>query len=341
MSRIRINVVALLALAILATTLAGCGRRGLIRINGEKISKDDFYANLQKVPVQTQQGPEMAGRYMIKKMISDKLVEQLAKDQGVPPTEAQVNKKIDFFKKQSGGDVRTALAQRGMTLDDLKRQTTVQQSMINVVSKGISIPDDKVKKAYNEALNAKNSPFIRPEGTKISGIICKDKAKADKAYKLLSEGTDFGTVAMQYSESPSGKQSQGILGWVSKGMQGVPPEVSNTAFSLQVGKFSKPFHVTGTWVILKADQRRPKKITTYDEVKDMIREQLAIREGSKKKTFADAMIRFTKKADIVINDAQYKDIADTIKKEAAKSLDMLSKTGATGVPAATPAAAPK
>ena len=283
------------------------------------------------MPVQTQQGPEMAGRYIIKQMISDKLVEQLAKDQGVYPTEAQINKKIDFFKKQSGGDVRKALAQRGMTLEDLKRQITVQQSLVNVVTKGINIPDDQVKKAYDEALKAKNSPFIRPEGTKISGIFCKDKKKAEKAYKLLSEGNEFGTVAMQYSESPSGKQAQGVLGWVSKGMQGVPKQVSDIAFSLPIGKFSKPILVTGMWVVFKADQRRPKKITTYDEVKDMIREQLAIGEGSKKKTFPDAMVRFTKKADISINAAQYKDIADSIKKEAVKSLEMLNqKPGAAG-----------
>jgi hypothetical protein len=105
MSRMRLSVVALVALAIAATMLAGCGRRGLIRVNGEKIRKDEFYSRLERVPVQTQQGPQMAGRYLIQQMIAEKLVQQLAKDKKVEPTEAQINKKIDFFKKQTGGDI--------------------------------------------------------------------------------------------------------------------------------------------------------------------------------------------------------------------------------------------
>ena len=329
MSRMRLSVVALVALAIAATTLAGCGRRGLIRVNGEKIGKDDFYARLERVPVQTPQGAQMAGRYIVQQMIAEKLVQQLAKEEKVEPTEAQINKKIEFFKKQSGGDIRKALAQRGMNLDDLKRQVAVEQSFVNVVTRGITIPDDKVRQAYNVALKAKNTTLIRPEGVKISGIIVASKAKADKAYSVLKGGTDFGTVALQYTEDPYGKQSQGVLGWVARDMKGIPPIVRSTAFGLQIGQFSKPILVEKKWVIVRADQRRPKKITQYDEVKDAIREQLAMQEGAKKNDFRADMRKFTKKADIIINAQVYKDIGETIKKEAAKALEIANpKPGA-------------
>jgi len=340
MSRMRLSVVAFVALAIVAATLAGCGRKGLIKVNGEKIMKDDFYARLERVPVQTSQGNQMAGRYIVQQMIAETLVQQMAKEQSVTPTEAQLTKKIEFFKKQAGGDIRRALGLRGMTLEDLKRQIAVQQSFINVVSKGVTVPDDKVRKAYNDALKVPNTTLIRPETVRISGIICGSKAKAGKAYQVLKGGTEFSTVAIQYTEDELGKNQGGVLGPVSRDMPRIPKPVRDTAFSLQIGQYSKPVLVEGKWIIIKADQKRPKKITPYEDVKDVIREQLAMQSGAKKNNFREEMQKFTKKADIVINAQMYKDIGDTIKKEAGKALDIANKKPGAEGPGAVPTPSP-
>lgn len=334
MKRTKTSVLALLVLAIAVTTLSGCGKKALIRVNGEKITKDEFYSRLERVPVQTPQGPQMAGRYVVQQLIAEKLVEQLAKEQKVAPTEEQINKKINFIKKQSG-DLRKVLAARGMTLDDLKHQIAVEQAFVNIVSKGVNIPESKVRKVYEDGLKSPNSPWVRPEQVRISAIICSSKDKAEKAYKLLKSGTEFGTVAMQYSEDELSKQTQGVVGWVARNSN-VPKIVKDLAFGLKPGQFSQPTLIEGKWVIIKADQRRPKKITPYEDVKDVIREQLAIQEGSKKNDFRTAIRNFTKKADIQVTSSTYKDIPQMIKKEAAKAIE-LAKPGATGTPG-TPAA---
>ena len=163
MQRMRISVVALLALAVVLSTLVGCGRRGLINVNGEKIAKEEFYARLERVPVQTARGKKMAGQYVIEQMIAERLMQQLAEEKGVEPTEEQITKKIDLVKKQSGGDIRKILAQRGITMEDMKRQLTVEQSMVNVITKGVKVPEADIKKAYEDALQVENSIFKRPE----------------------------------------------------------------------------------------------------------------------------------------------------------------------------------
>jgi len=286
--------------------------------------------------VQTQQGPKMAGQYVIEQMIGEKLIQQLAKKEGVEPTEAQIEKKITMIKKESGGDLAKVLALRGMTMDDLKKKLTVEQALGNVVTKGVTVPDAKVKAAYNQALAAKNSPFKRPEQVFVSVIVASDKKAVDKAYTMVSGGTEFSTVAMQTNDIPVLKQSQGKIGWVSKEDKQFGPQIRNYAFTLSPNTYSKPFKDDDKWVIVKAERKRPSRTQSYDDVKDMIREQMAIAEGTQKGNFQKELQKYTKDADIQLTGERYKSVVDNIKKEAASALaEKLNKPTATAQPAAT------
>lgn len=321
MHKIKFSLASLVILAILATLLAGCGKKSMMKVNDDKVSKDEFYTRLQSVPVQTQQGTKMAGQYVIEQIIGEKLIQQLAEEKGVEPKEAQIEKKIAAIKKESGGNLKKVLAQRGMTMEDLKKQVTIQQALVNVVTKGVKIPEADVKKAYEQALAAENSPFKRPEQVFCRVVVASDKEAVDKAYKLISNGTDFGTVAMQTNDVPMLKQSQGQIGWVGRKDAQYGPQIREYAFSLDMGKYSKPFEDDDKWVIVKAERKRPPLTKKYDEVKDMIREQMAIAKGAQTGTFREDMQKFTKDADIVVNAERYKGVVDKIKKDAASSLE--------------------
>ena len=206
-------------------------------------------------------------------------------------------------------------------MEDLKKQLTVQQALVNVVSKGVVIPEADVKNAYDQALAAENSPFKRPEQVFVSVIINSNKSAVDKAYKLISNGTDFGTVAMQTSDIPVVKQNQGKIGWCSRADAALGDKAKETIFSLEVGKYSKPIKDGGKWVVFKAERKRPPRVQGYKDVKDMIREQMAVAKGAQEGTFKKDMQKFTKDADIVVNAERYKPIVDKIKKEATASLE--------------------
>lgn len=310
-----VRTAVLLVLVVAVATLTGCGRRGLIRVNGEKIAKDEFYLRLERVPVQAPDGAKPAGRYVIEQMISEKLVEQLAKDKGVEPTEKQVNGKIEFMKKQSGGDFKRALAMRGMTLEDLKKQIALQQSIVNLVTRNVKVSEAEAKAAYQKALNAKNSPFKRSEQVFISAIATKTKDKIDKAYAMLKGGQEFTTVAMRMSEMKGAKESGGRLDWISRADPRLPPSAIQAVFALSPGNYTKPLSIGKEYAVLKADQRRPEKITKFDEVDEVIKEQLAMEKAQKNNTFQKDMLAFAKKSDIVVNAERYRDIPETLKKQ--------------------------
>ena len=333
MLKTRVSLVALLVLAVLVSVLAGCGRKGLINVNGEKISKDEFYARLERVPIQTPQGAQPAGQYVIQQMIQEKLVQQLAKKEGVAPTEAQINKKIKLVKKNNGNDIRQVLAQQGLSEEDWKYQLTVQQALTNYVSKNAQVSDSDVRKAYDQGLNAKPSPFKRPEQIKLSAIVIADKAKADKAYAKIQGGMEFGTVAGKMSELPGADQSNGAVDWVVKNDTRFPTSITSMLFTMDIGTYSKPILVPFSiadgkntklekkWVIVRADQKRPAKVQQYNEVKDLIKEQLAVRKGSTKNDFGKALQEFTKNADIKVNAERYKRIPVAMIENATKALD--------------------
>lgn len=328
------KVIVLFVLVALVFTLTGCGRKGLVRVNGEKVSKDEFYVRLEKVPVQTQQGPKPAGRYVIEQIISEKLVEQLAKDKNVVPTEAQINNKINFIKKQSGGDLRKLLASRGMTLEDMKRQIALQQAFSNLFTRTVKVSDSEIKAEYDKALAAKDSPFKRPEQVLVSAVVANSKEKIEKAHKMLTEGQEFGPVAMQMSDMQGAKESQGRLDWFSRTDTRMPQEAISAVFAQAPGKFTAPMKFDEQWVILKTDQKRPAKVTAYNEVKEMLKEQIAMSKAAKDDTFRKDMQAFAKKSDIVVNAERYKDIPESIKKQIEMPAQMEQGAGAPAQPPA-------
>lgn len=333
MYRSRVSLLALLALAVLVTTLAGCGRKGLVRVNGDKVKKEEFYARLERVPVNTPQGLKPAGRYVMEQIIAEKLIRQLAKKEGVDPTVEQMDKKVRMIKKIAGPDFAQTLRQQGKTESEWRDQLTLEQALSNVVCKGIKVPDSEVKKTYDQMLAAKNSPLIRPESVRISAIFTKSKEKIDKAYALLQQGQEFGAIAMKMSEAPGAAQSQGVIGSITRDLNVVPENIRAAAFALSNGEYTKPMQSEQSWIIIRTDQKRPRKVTAYNDIKEMIREQLAVKEGSEKNNFQKTFQEFTKSADIVINAERYKDVPKAIQKQAAEALKIQADklgAGATG-----------
>ena len=322
MCKSKIGLSALLVLAVLVLFFSGCGgcgkRATIVSINGDKVAEKEFYARLEAVPVQSPGGQTRAGRYVIQQIIEQKLILQLAEERGVAPTDEQITKRMQRLRNRTG-KVRKD--------EQYKQDLRHRQAYINLVTKGIEIKDSDVKNAYDEALKADPSPFKRPEQVFISQIVTSTKEKIDRAYKLLSDGTDFGTVAMQLSDDAAGARSEGKRDWISR--DGQPKIFAEKAFSLGMGKYTKPFKVSEgdqvAWVIVRADKERPAKLWKYAEVKDEIRERMAELQGLRKGTLLRELEQFKRKADIQVKAERYKDVPKEMKKQAAKNIQRLDE----------------
>lgn len=323
MRRMRLSLVAILVLAVFVLVLAGCGRKGLVNVNGEKIAKDEFYVRLERVPVQIIKGGRQvtvpAGQYVIEQMITERLLTQLAKKQNVSATDAQLERKLKYLKRSSGGNIMAQLRQQGISQEDWKRQMMLQQSIVNLLGKGSSVSDADVKREYDKELAKPASQFVKPEAVFISVIIARNTEKIQKAYKLLADGQDFGTVAMQLSEDRVSGQGMGKVGWLSEGMSAVPLQIRQAAFATGVGKYSKPMLVKdksgSAWVIVKSDNKRRASTESFDTVEDLIKEQLIVSKTNRK-PFDKMLKEFIGESKIQVNSERYKGIPDMMKKNA-------------------------
>lgn len=319
MHRAKFSIIALIILAVAVSVMSGCGRKGLINVNGEKVSKDEFYRRLELVTVQSPAGAKPAGQYVIEQIISEKLVEQLAKKKGVEPSEEQIQQKISLIKKQNPAEVK------GPQLEELKRRLKIEQSLINVVSKGVEVSDSDVKKAYEQALSAPNSPFKRAEQIRFSAIVCMTKPNIDKAYKLLKEGNDFASVSAQLTEDERIKKSKGAIGWTGKDDATFTAITRKAVWSTPIGKYSAPFKDDTAWIIVKSEQKRPAKTTPFEDVKFLIAENMKIQKGSSDGAYMKELQEFTKAAKVVVNAERYKNIPDALKENTQAALDAMSK----------------
>lgn len=323
MRTVRISPIPMLVLAALALTLTGCGRKGLINVNGTKIGKDEFYARLERIPVQTIKGGQQvtvpAGQYVIEQMITENLILQLAKKENVAPTDAQLDAKLRYLKARSGGEFAQQLKQAGATQEDWKRNMRPQQAIINLMTKGVTVSDAEVKKEYDKALATRPSPFVHPAQVHYSIIVADKKDKIDKAYKMLQENQEFSTVALRLSEDKFTANRGGSAGWLAMDTPRIPKEVKAAAFATPVGRYTKPMHITvgnsSGWLILKTDQTRKATTDSFESVKTLLREQIALSKANRQK-FADLMRNYIKTANIKVNADRYKTIPEEMKKSA-------------------------
>ena len=323
MCKSKIGLAALLALAVVVTFFSGCGgcrrKATIIDVNGKKVMEKEFYARLEAVPVNSPRGQTRAGKYVIQQIIEQELILQLAEKKGVAPTDKQIAARIKRYAMRADNKPRIDA--------EYKRQMRQQQAYVNLVTKDIKIPEADIKKVYEEAVKAKSPKVTRPKQRFISSIVTGSKDKIDRAYKLLSSGTDFGIVALQLSDDPKSAQREGKQGWVQREFE--PKIVGETAFGLGIGKYSKPLKVSQgdqvAWIIVKADKKRSAKQWTYAQVKDEIREDVAVFQASRKPTFVKGMEKFMREADITVGVDRYKDVPKEMKAQAAKAIKRLNE----------------
>lgn len=306
-------ILVLAAGILVGLVLSGCGRGAFMTVNGEKISKDEFINRLETMPVGSPARP--AGLVILDQMINEKLLEQLAKEKGVYPTEEQIEKKINFAKK--GGNLENELNQRGITIDDFKKELIAKQSGINIVTKGINVSDEEVRGFYNA--NRDTPLFTTPETVEIAAVICNSEERIRKAEKQVKQGVDFSTVALNLSEDEGSRLQNGKLGFVWQGQEGIPKNLVDTAFSTKINTNSEPFQVQlgnnpPQWFIVKPLSRQKKKVRSFNEAKDQIHESIAFAKGRQKVNLSDLLAKKRNASKITINSDRYKNVVQTAEK---------------------------
>ncbi len=290
--------------------------QNVITVNGTPVTVKEFADKLEQVPVESDKPYiRTAGDLVVHQLINEMLIRQFAKEQGLEPTPQQISKKIEFMKSQNPEDFDAMLKAQGLTIDNLKEKIKTEQSFVNVITKGVEVTDEEVKKTYDDMLAKENSPFKQPEMRFISAIITSTKDRADVAYKALQDGQEFSATAIKISEHSS-KNQGGEFAWVTQANENIPEEIREHTFELAENKYSEPFEIQGDYWILKVNKVLPAKTTSYETVKDTLREQIAINKGMEKGAAQDDLKEFVKRANITVANEVYSEIVNKIKSKA-------------------------
>jgi peptidyl-prolyl cis-trans isomerase C len=211
---------------------------------------------------------EPGRRYIVNQQVESMLIEKEAEARGWTKDPIMISKIEEFTRS-------------------LYRNTLLQTLKGN--QKPIS--DTEAKKYFQEH----EEEFIQPDRVRISLIeVGPDKEKEiDGIYKDVRAGKDFAHLAKAKSIHPSSKNG-GDLGFVTRKQY---KDLTDVAFTLKPGQFSKPFKSPTGWHIIKVTEFVRKQELAPEEEIRRAKTRLAALEASRA---YDALIKELKEKNQVV-----------------------------------------
>jgi foldase protein PrsA len=346
---------ALLPLAAIA--LAGCGGSkggAFANVNGDSIGKDEFFkamelktsatvtvdpqglrSNGNQVPIQAYAGTISDGNIgfeTLKELVNQKLILQLAAEQNVSPTTAEVEQEIENQKKDDP-DFLKKLTARGFSLDFIRTTILGGLAQEKVITKGIKISDKQV----DDYIAAHPDSFVNPERVKLLYIVAKDKKDRDTIDSELASGKQFVVVASQYSADHAAAPGYQLLANGSDAVPAYEPKIQEIIKSTGEGKQSIWYPQGPGFVKFMVVQKTPStKIPIDANIKRKVGRRLALDDGNKAIDFTKEVTNKLKTAKVEVQDEAMKGLWEQYMKQL-KSEPTMPAAPAGGA-AATPAA---
>lgn len=177
------------------------------------------------------------------------------------------------------------------TLSDIRNRTMFQiWYERHVTSK--AEPTEKELKAIYKKNRAK---YTIPEKVHAYQLLVLSRPLADSLHALLiADPTKWDSLVKLHSVAPD-KENYGDLGLFALGAR--PVEIEQIAFQLKPGEISKPRAIRDTYYIIRVSQREPRKVKTFDEVKNQIAVEL--RQDRINRIYEQEIARLKKPAHIL------------------------------------------
>jgi peptidyl-prolyl cis-trans isomerase SurA len=193
-------------------------------------------------------------------MINDRILLEMAAEEGLTATEAEVDTKFAEFKTQfTEEEFDKWLKQQNMSTDDLKeemrRTLALEKLVTKKITSKIEVSDAEIQDFYEK----NREGFNLPESYHLAHIMVtatadgrNTNAKGDdaktpteavvKAHRLLREiqgGMDFGVTARDWSEDSDSAPNGGDLGFVPLSrLAEIHPRLSDAVKRMKVGETS-------------------------------------------------------------------------------------------------------
>ena len=262
-------------------------------VNGTVINQAEFDSEMNRVLERLQRTgrfPNDLERSQIKKQVLENLIArellyQESQKKGIKVDQKEIEAQLTALKGRFPSEVEFKKALSTMNLTEaglrfqFERDLAIRKLLDDQIG-GKSTVSEKESRAYYDS---NLGSFKKPEQVRASHILIKVDPGADEAKKAeartkieslqakLKNGEDFGAVAKEYSEGPSGPKG-GDLGFFGRGQMVKPFE--ETAFSMKPGQVSGMVETRFGYHLIMVTERTPESTLSYEEVKDRLEQHL-------------------------------------------------------------------
>ncbi|MEJ2427914.1 MAG: peptidylprolyl isomerase [Deltaproteobacteria bacterium] len=226
---------------------------------------------------------------VLENLIARELLYQESQKKGIKISQETVNEQFIELKAQFPNEAEFTKALTRMNLTEasikekLERDLSLKKLIDDEVAPGVKLTDNEIRAFYDNNPEA----FKQPERVKASHILIKVDPKAEASQKAeakkkidlveakLKKGEDFGALAKEYSEGPSGPKG-GDLGYFTRGQMAKPFE--DAAFALKPGEVSGVVETRFGYHLIKVTDEKPEIMMSYDDVKERLEQFLKQRK---------------------------------------------------------------
>ena len=226
---------------------------------------------------------EEAQQRLMDDLIDRRMMYQVAKQDGLTPSPAEIEGAIDELKRNNNAtdeaQFRALLKAEGLTVEQIRRsiaeRLAIGRLLIRQLRSSIILSEDELLKTYQE----NKQKFQREPSAEIEHILfpidpgqdeAAAQARAVEALAKIRGGADFAQVGKEVASTPGRGQSDQLT--VHRGE--LTPEIEAVAFGLSPGGVSEPIRTAAGIHLIKVLRAQTEPFTPFAEVRDQIREQL-------------------------------------------------------------------
>jgi hypothetical protein len=284
--------IALTLSAFVMLSVAGCHGSGgsgnltadVATVNGTAITAKDFYDYIVRKPtveIITNRGVAEApvvqsiGLQALRDLVNRQLILEMAKDQGVFPSDQDIDAEIKFRTAQNP-NYMNILRQQNISLDLIRRDIQLELARYRIVTKGITVTPAEVDKYIKDHPEA----FRRPAAIQSKFIQVSTPDKQNQVDSALKSGQDFTQVAIRFSEAPNVRATQAAVAQTDPDK--LPPEVRNPLTAALEGSSTSWLHLGPNYYKFYVVKKVPSQnVPITDTVREAVKRGIAQEKGSK------------------------------------------------------------
>jgi peptidyl-prolyl cis-trans isomerase SurA len=223
--------------------------------------------------------------------VDELLLLQRGKELGLKLGDDQFKAVVANIRKEQGlqddAKFTQALAQEGMTMEDLRkqleRQMLIEQVQRQEVGSKLSITEEEARQYYakhpeeftDSASVTLREIFIDVPGDGTGVNVAKDdaaKAQIEAVRARAMKGEDFAKLAAEVSKSPS-KANGGLIGPFSH--EDMSPQLLALVEKMKQGEITSPIRTPKGYQLFKLETLKAQALQPFDSVRDLIADKVA------------------------------------------------------------------